>query len=89
MADPNQIVSLKRHSHPVLLMLSIVAVALSSVALVKSCPPTPAPASTAVPVEEKPLAAVSVEAAPVAPVPDIEHPDAPAPAGDAIAPVTP
>ena len=45
MASPDPVVPVKRHSHPFLIVLSLVAVALSSVALVKSCPPVPAPAA--------------------------------------------
>ncbi len=68
MASPDLVVPVKRHSHPFLIVLSLVAVALSSVALVKSCPPVPAPAAAPVVIEEKPAPVVvpAVEAAPVA-----------------------
>ena len=46
MASPDTVVSLKRHSHPVLGGLSLVAIVLSCVALAKSCPPVPAPAAS-------------------------------------------
>ncbi len=73
MASPDLVVPVKRHSHPFLIVLSLVAVALSSVALVKSCPPVPAPAAAPAVIEEKPAAVlVPVADAPapvVAPVP--------------------
>ena len=73
MASTDPVVSVKRHSHPFLIVLSLVAVALSSVALVKSCPPVPAPAAAPAVIEEKPAAVlVPVADAPapvVAPVP--------------------
>lgn len=68
MASPDLVVPVKRHSHPFLIVLSLVAVALSSVALVKSCPPVPAPAAAPAVIEEKPAAVVPVaDAAPAAP----------------------
>ena len=73
MASPDLVVPVKRHSHPFLIVLSLVAVALSSVALVKSCPPVPAPAAAPAVIEDKPAAVlVPVADAPapvVAPVP--------------------
>ena len=73
MASPDLVVPVKRHSHPFLIVLSLVAVALSSVALVKSCPPVPAPAAAPAVIEEKPatvLVPVADAPAPVvAPVP--------------------
>lgn len=85
MASPDLVVPVKRHSHPFLIVLSLVAVALSSVALVKSCPPVPAPAAAPAVIEEKPAAVVVPVAdapAAVAPVPaPVEAPTAaPAPA---------
>ena len=68
MASPDLVVHVKRHSHPFLIVLSLVAVALSSVALVKSCPPVPAPAAAPAVIEDKPAAVVVpvTDAAPVA-----------------------
>lgn len=67
MASPDLVVHVKRHSHPFLIVLSLVAVALSSVALVKSCPPVPAPAAAPAVIEDKPAAVPVAEApAPVA-----------------------
>lgn len=81
---PDSIVSLKRHNHPVLGALSLVAIVLSSVALVQSCPPVPAPAAAPAKVEEKPLAVAPVVAPPPAvvapPVVDAKAIDAAAPA---------
>lgn len=73
MATPD-VVSLKRHSHPVLGALSLVAIVLSSVALAKSCPPVPAPAAAPAKVEEKPVAVAPV----VAPAPVVADVAAPA-----------
>lgn len=73
MATPSDmVVSIKRHSHPVLGAMSLVAIVLSSVALVKSCPPVPAPAAAPAKVEDKPVA--------VAPVADAAAPAVVAPA---------
>ena len=81
MATPSDmVVSIKRHSHPVLGAMSLVAIVLSSVALVKSCPPVPAPAAAPAKVEDKPVA--------VAPVADVAAPAVVAPAV-ADAPVAP
>lgn len=87
MATPD-VVSLKRHSHPVLGALSLVAIVLSSVALAKSCPPVPAPAAAPAKVEEKP-AAVAPVVAPASPVvADVAAPAVVTPvAADAKAPV--
>ena len=68
MASPDLVVPVKRHSHPFLIVLSLVAVALSSVALVKSCPPVPAPAAAPAVIEEKPAAVVVPVADAPAPV---------------------
>ena len=93
MASPDPVVPVKRHSHPFLIVLSLVAVALSSVALVKSCPPVPAPAAAPAVIEEKPaamlvpvaessvpVAAPVVAPAVVAPVPAPVESPVPAPA---------
>ena len=65
MASPDMVVSIKRHSHPVLGGLSLVAIVRSCVALAKSCPPVPAPAASPAPVADKPIAAPPVAAVPV------------------------
>ena len=87
MASPDLVVHVKRHSHPFLIVLSLVAVALSSVALVKSCPPVPAPAAAPAVIEDKPAAVVPVADAPV--VAPVEAPAvvAPAPAASVESPV--
>jgi hypothetical protein len=88
MASHDSIISLKRHSHPALGALSLVAIVLSSVALVKSCPPVPAPAGAPAKVEEKPVAVAPV-VAPASPVvADVAAPAVVTPvAADAKAPV--
>lgn len=87
MATTDSIVSLKRHSHPVLGALSLVAIVLSSVALAKSCPPVPAPAAAPAKVEDKPVAVAPV----VAPAPVAADVAAPAVVAPAVAdaPVAP
>ena len=79
MASPDPVVPVKRHSHPFLIVLSLVAVALSSVALVKSCPPVPAPAAAPAVIEEKPAAVAPVVDAPAAVVAPVDAPAAVAP----------
>ena len=88
MASPDLVVPVKRHSHPFLIVLSLVAVALSSVALVKSCPPVPAPAAAPAVIEEKPAAVAPVVDAPAAVVAPVVAPAvvAPVPAAPVEAP---
>jgi len=80
-----EIVPVKRHSHPVLGALSLVAIVLSCVALSKACPPVPAPAGAPAKVEEKPVAVAPV-VAPVSPAPvaaDVAAPAIVSPIADA------
>ena len=65
--------------HPVLGGLVIAALVLSGVALVKSCPPVPAPAAAPAVIEEKPAAVAPVVDAPAAVVAPVVAPAVVAP----------
>ena len=68
MAPPDMVVSIKRHSHPVLGGIVLAALVLSCVALAKSCPPVPAPVPVIAPVVAPPVAADAKPAEVVPPV---------------------